>query len=64
MAAVAMLALLYAVSVLVVRWCPRGEDCKQASQILFGLGTLASLGASIAAGLIARDIADRFTARP
>jgi hypothetical protein len=59
-----MLALLYAVSVLVMRWCPRGEDCKQASQVLFGLGVLVSFGISIAAGFIARDIADRFTAHP
>ncbi|WP_294121712.1 hypothetical protein [Sphingomonas sp.] len=63
MAALAMLALLAVVSGVVIRWCPRGEDCRQTSQILFGIGVLVSFVASVAIGLIARDIADRYAAR-
>lgn len=63
-AALAMLALLAAVSTVVIRWCPRGEDCQQTSQILFGLGVFVSFAASVAIGLVARDIADRLAARP
>ena len=58
-AALAMLALLTVVSGAVIRWCPRGEDCRQTSQILFGLGVFVSFVASVAIGLVARDIADR-----
>ena len=63
-AAVCMLALQFAVSGLVIRWCPRGENCKEASQVLFALGLLVSLGVAIAAGFVARDVADRFSTQP
>ena len=63
-AALAMLPLLYLVSVLVIRWCPRGANCEEASQILFGLGIIFSFALSAAAGLVARDVADRFAAHP
>lgn len=63
-AALAMLALLAVVSTVVIRWCPRGEDCKETSQILFGIGVFVSFVASAAIGLVARDIADRLEARP
>ena len=63
MAALAMLALLAAVSGVAIRWCPRGEDCRQTSQILFGIGVFVSFVASVAIGLIARDIADRLAAK-
>ena len=63
MGAAAMLLLMALVGLLVVRWCPRGEDCKQASQMLFGLGMLVSFGVSVAIGLVARDIADRSSAQ-
>jgi hypothetical protein len=63
-AALTMLALMVVVSIVVVRWCPRGEDCKEASLVLFGLGMLVSFGASVAAGFVARDITDRFTVQP
>jgi hypothetical protein len=62
-AALAMLALQFVVSGLVIRWCPRGENCREASQVLFALGLLVSLGVSVAAGFVARDITDRFGAR-
>jgi len=62
-AALAMLALQFVVSSLVIRWSPRGGNCTEASQVLFALGLLVSLGVSIAAGFVARDIADRFAAR-
>lgn len=61
--AATMLALMALVGFLVVRWCPRGEDCKEASRMLFGLGMLVSLGMSVAIGFVARDIADRASAR-
>ncbi|HTK58358.1 MAG TPA: hypothetical protein VL336_05195 [Sphingomicrobium sp.] len=64
MAALAMLALQFVVSGLVIRWCPRGANCKEASQVLFALGLLVSLGVSVAAGFVARDIADRFATHP
>lgn len=63
-AAFAMLALTFVVSGLVIRWCPRGTNCKEASQVLFALGMAASLGVSVAAGFVTRDIADRFAAPP
>lgn len=63
-AALAMLALQFVVSGLVIRWCPRGANCKEASQVLFALGLLVSLGVSVAAGFVARDIADRFATHP
>lgn len=63
-AALTMLALMVVVGFVVVSWCPRGENCKEASQVLFALGTLVSFGASVAAGFVARDIADRFTVQP
>jgi hypothetical protein len=63
-AALTMLALLALVSNLVIRWCPRGENCKETSLILFGLGVFVSFVASVAIGFVARDIADRWAARP
>ena len=63
-AALAMLALLAVVSGVVIRWCPRGGDCRQASQLLFALGMFVSFVAAVAIGLVARDIADRLAARP
>ena len=63
-ATLTMLALQFVVSGLVIRWCPRGANCKDASQVLFALGLLVSLGVSVAAGFVARDIADRFAAHP
>ncbi len=62
-ASIAMLALLFIVSDLVVRWCPRGHDCKSTSQVLFGLGIMVSLAVSTALGFVARDIADRMADR-
>ena len=63
-ATLAMLALQFVVSGLVIRWCPRGANCKEASEVLFALGLLVSLGVSVAAGFVARDIADRFATHP
>jgi len=63
-AALTILALQFVVSGLVIRWCPRGANCKEASHVLFALGLLVSLGVSVAAGFVARDIADRFAAQP
>jgi len=63
-AALVMLTLQFGVSSLVIRWCPRGANCKEASHVLFALGLLVSLGVSVAAGFVARDIADRFAAQP
>ena len=60
---IVMLALLPVVSALVVRWCPRGDDCEETGQILFGLGIFVSFLVSIATGFMARDIADRFAER-
>jgi len=62
-AAFAMLALEVLVSGLVIRWCPRGENCEEAGQVLFALGILVSLAVSAALGFVARDIADRWAAR-
>lgn len=61
-AAVAMLGLLVLVSGLVVRWCPRGHDCKETGQILFGLGLIVSFAVSVAIGFVVRDIVDRLAA--
>lgn len=63
-AALAMLALMVVVSHLVVRWCPRGLNCEENGQILFGLGLIVSAAVSVAAGFIARDLSDRLTAQP
>ena len=61
-AAFLMLALLFVVSELVIRWCPRGENCEEAGQVLFGLGMLVSLSVSVAAGFVVRDIIERSAA--
>jgi len=61
-AALAMLMLEFVVSGLVVRWCPRGENCKETGQVLFGLGLIVSLAVSIAVGFVVRDIVDRLAA--
>ena len=58
-ATVLMLVLIFAVGRLVVIWCPRGENCEETGQILFGLGLVVSLAVSVAAGFIVRDIVDR-----
>jgi hypothetical protein len=63
-AALAMLALEIAVSNLVIRWCPRGENCEETGQILFALGLIVSLAVSVAVGFLARDIADRARTQP
>jgi hypothetical protein len=60
-AAIAMLALLPVVSAFVVRWCPRGADCQETSQILFGIGIFVAFLVSLSCGFVARDIADRIT---
>jgi len=61
-AALVMLVLEVVVSDLVVRWCPRGEDCKQTGQILFGIGLIVSFAVSVAVGFVARDVVDRLAA--
>ena len=63
-AALTMLALEVAVSRLVILWCPRGENCEETGQILFVIGLIVSLAASVAIGFVARDVADRIAARP
>lgn len=64
-AALLMLVLEVVVSDLVVRWCPRGEDCKETGQVLFGLGLIVSFAVSVAVGFVVRDIVDRLaTHRP
>ncbi|MCL6739707.1 hypothetical protein LZ518_00930 [Sphingomonas sp. RB56-2] len=62
-ATLTMLALEVVVSHLVVQWCPRGQNCQETGQILFALGLLVSAAVSVAAGFIARDIADRMSAQ-
>ena len=61
-AALTMLALLFVVSELVILWCPRGENCEKAGQVLFGLGVIVSLAVSVAVGFLVRDIVDRLAA--
>lgn len=58
-AALLMLVLEVVVSDLVVRWCPRGEDCQETGQVLFGLGLIVSFAVSVAVGFVVRDIVDR-----
>ena len=62
-AALTMLALEVAVSNLIIRWCPRGENCEETGRVLFALGLIVSFAVSVALGFVARDIADRFAAR-
>ncbi len=57
--AATMLTLELLVSSLVIRWCPRGENCQEAAQVLFVLGLIVSFAVSVAVGMLARDIADR-----
>jgi protein-S-isoprenylcysteine O-methyltransferase Ste14 len=61
-AALAMLVLELVVSNLVVRWCPRGENCRQTGQVLFGLGLIVSFAVSVFVGFAARDIVARLAA--
>ena len=62
-AAITMLILELIVGNLVIRWCPRGANCREAGQILFGLGLIVSLAVSAAIGFLVRDLVDRFSAQ-
>ena len=63
-AASSMLALTFATSKLVILWCPRGEDCHETAQALYGLGLIVSLVVAIAVGFIVRDLTDSRGAKP
>ena len=58
-AAVLMAALMVCVGMLVVRYCPGGENCEEIGRRLYLVGLLVSFAISAAFGLIVRDIVDR-----
>lgn len=45
---------------LVVRYCPRGEDCQTTGQLLFGAAMVLSFGLAAAFGLVTRDLVERW----
>ena len=61
--ATAILTMIFALisARLVIRWCPRGVNCQEMGQALFGLGLIASF--IIAGGIVvvARLIIERWT---
>lgn len=63
-AALIMLALSIVVTRLVIIWCPRGENCEEVGQALFWAGLMVSFALAFAAGLLARDLHDRWIIRP
>lgn len=62
-AALLMLGLIFLVGRLIIIWCPRGENCEEVGQLLYGFGLVVSLAVSVAAGFLVRDIVDRRAAR-
>ena len=61
--AVLMIGLIFCVGVLVVRFCPGGQDCTETGQRLYGLGLLVSLAISAAFGFLVRDLVERYRKR-
>ena len=47
-------------SKLVVRFCPRGEDCETIGWALFGSGMLVSFLLAAGLGLVTRDLVERW----
>ena len=57
-----VLTVLFGIYVaeLVVRYCPRGEDCETIGQLLFGVGMIASFAIAWALGLATRGLVERW----
>lgn len=61
--AILMIGLILCVGMLVVRFCPGGDNCAETGRRLYGLGLLVSLAFSAAFGLTVRDLVDRYRKR-
>ena len=60
--ATAILTMIFALfsARLVMRFCPRGENCEEMGQALFGLGLIASFIIAGGIVLVARNVIDRW----
>ena len=58
----AILTMIFALhsARLVMRFCPRGENCEEMGQALFGLGLIASFILAGSIVLVARHVIDRW----
>ncbi|HVJ70218.1 MAG TPA: hypothetical protein VM531_01705 [Sphingomicrobium sp.] len=48
---------------MVVRFCPRGEDCETIGRVLFGVGMVVSFAIAGSLGLATKDLVERWQRR-
>ena len=58
-----ILTVLFAIyaSEMVIKFCPRGENCETTGYVLFGVGMIISFAIAGALGLATKDIVERWT---